>query len=109
MNDERKHWEVVWNVRLGFAADYVKYLSLAGRERTFAADAYTDNGELETWARGMIRECVEKANAMVDEHGAPSIAALAVAKPYVEKLAAVAWPNGTVPLKVAGTMRIDQE
>lgn len=106
-DDTRELWEIAWNVRIEFAASYIKYLTLTGRERSFAASAYTTNGELERWALEQIGKLIKKANAMVAENGDVSIAALDAAQPYLEKLAAVVWPSGTVPPVV--TLKIDRE
>lgn len=89
-NDTRQSWEVAWSIHLQVAASYIRR-----GEKWLGACKIGDRVT-------MINEVITRANALVEEHGAPGTAALNAA---ADSLAALRLqePNGIVP--IAGTMR----
>lgn len=63
MTDNRTRQEIEWNLRVDFAATYLKYADMAGLERQFAVN-WIGQEDLAAWATEHINELLEKCNIM---------------------------------------------
>ena len=79
--DGRKPWEVEWCLRLKFAASYLDMAEATGHRRYFLMTAY-NTGDLREWCNKRIASILKKCEALVQEHGQPSIAALNITVSY---------------------------
>lgn len=83
MTDNRTWQEIEWNLRVDFAATYLKYAGMAGLERQFAVN-WIGQEDLAAWATEHINELLEKCNIMTactsisaNDKSADALAALA--------------------------------
>ena len=86
MTDARQPWELEYCLRLNFCSHYLDMMATTGRERQFLMSAYGTNGELDRWCVAHIQAIVEKCDAMVDENGPLSAAALTVTRSCSERV-----------------------
>ena len=86
MTDARQPWELEYCLRLNFCSHYLDMMATTGRERQFLMSAYGTNGELDRWCVAHIQAIVEKCDAIVDENGPLSAAALTVTRPCSERV-----------------------
>ena len=86
MTDARQPWELEYCLRLNFCSRYLDMMATTGRERQFLMSAYGTNGELDRWCMAHIQAIKEKCDAMVDENGPLSAAALTVTRSCSERV-----------------------
>ena len=84
MPDTRKPWEVEYCLRIKFSASYVEMMQSTGIKRQLLKNVYGE--DLDGFCKKHIKEILTKCDALENEHGPLSTAALSVVQGSLDVL-----------------------